>query len=132
MEDTTQKVSKEGRTLVPINIVPFNYAVSLIGGKWKMQILFWLWKNEIMRYSELKRALGAVTHKMLSSKLKELEADGLIVRHEYPGVPPKVEYYLSALGKTLMPVLQAICRWGHEHLPEDMAPLRIKDKLSQA
>ena len=73
------------------------------GGKnallWKMQILFWLWKNNVMRYSELKRALGDVTHKMLSSKLKELEADGLIVRHEYPGVPPKVEYYLSELEK---------------------------------
>jgi len=100
--------------------VPFNYAVSLIGGKWKMQILFWLWKNEIMRYSELKRSLGGVTHKMLSSKLKELEDDDLIVRHEYPGVPPKVEYYLSDLGKTLMPVLQAICSWGHEHIPKDI------------
>lgn len=119
MEDTTQKVSKKSRSLIPIDIVPFNYAVSLIGGKWKMQILFWLWKNDVMRYSELKRTLGDVTHKMLSSKLKELEADGLIVRHEYPGVPPKVEYYLSELGKTLMPVLQAICNWGHEHIPED-------------
>lgn len=103
-----------------INIVPFNYAVSLIGGKWKMQILFWLWKNDVMRYGELKRKLGKVTHKMLSSKLKELEADGLIVRHEYSGVPPKVEYYLSALGKTLMPVLQSICNWGHEHIPENI------------
>lgn len=69
MEDTNQKESKE---LVPINIVPFNYAVSLIGGKWKMQILFWLWKNEVMRYSEIKRNLCGVTHKMLLAKLKEL------------------------------------------------------------
>jgi DNA-binding HxlR family transcriptional regulator len=120
MEDTIKKVCKENKELVPINIVPFNYAVSLIGGKWKMQILFWLWKNDVMRYSELKRSLGGVTHKMLSSKLKELEADGLIVRHEYPGVPPKVEYYLSELGHTLMPVLQAICNWGHEHMPKDI------------
>ena len=70
-----------------VQIEPFNYAVSLIGGKWKMQILFWLWKDEIMRYSEIKKALGNVTHKMLSNKLKELEADALIIRHEYPGVP---------------------------------------------
>ncbi len=124
MEDTTQKESASADGLVPINIVPFNYAVSLIGGKWKMQILFWLWKNDVMRYSELKRSLGGVTHKMLSAKLKELEADGLVVRHEYPGVPPKVEYYLSDLGKTLMPVLQAICNWGHEHIPEDIDPAR--------
>lgn len=99
-----------------VDIKPFNYAVSMIGGKWKMQILFWLWKDEIMRYGEIKRALDGVTHKMLSNKLKELEADGLIIRHEYPGVPPKVEYRLSEKGLSLMPVLQSICRWGHEHI----------------
>ncbi len=101
-----------------IDIRPFNYAVSIIGGKWKMQILFWLWKYEIMRYGEIKRALDGVTHKMLSTKLKELESDELIIRHEYPGVPPKVEYYLSEKGLSLMPVLQTICQWGHEHINE--------------
>ncbi len=108
------------RAYEEINIVPFNYAVSLIGGKWKMQILFWLWKNDVMRYGELKRKLDGVTHKMLSAKLKELEADGIIIRHEYPGVPPKVEYYLSDLGETLMPVMQSICDWGHHHIPENI------------
>lgn len=108
------------RNYEEINIVPFNYAVSLIGGKWKMQILFWLWKNDVMRYGELKRKLGNVTHKMLSVKLKELESDRLLVRHEYPEVPPKVEYYLSDLGQTLMPVLQSICDWGNNHIPEDI------------
>lgn len=99
-----------------VNIEPFNYAVSLIGGKWKMQILFWLWKEEVMRYSEIKKALESVTHKMLSTKLKELESDGLIIRKEYPGIPPKVEYYLSDKGLSLMPVLQCICQWGYEHM----------------
>lgn len=103
-----------------VDYKPFDYAISLIGGKWKMQILFWLWKYEIMRYSEIKRALGSVTHKMLSDKLKELEADGMIIRHEYPGVPPKVEYYLSKKGKSFMPVLQSICQWGHEHIHESV------------
>lgn len=101
-----------------VNIAPFNYAVSLIGGKWKMQILFWLWKYDTLRYSEIKRALGGVTHKMLSNKLKELESDGIIIRREYPGVPPKVEYFLSEMGLSLMPVLQSICQWGHEHMPD--------------
>lgn len=101
-----------------INIKPFAYAISLIDGKWKMQILFWLWKIEIMRYSELKRALENVTHKMLSNKLKELEDDGLIIRNEYPQVPPKVEYSLSEKGKSLMPILQIICEWGHEHIEQ--------------
>lgn len=104
-----------------VNIKPFNYAVSLIGGKWKMQILFWLWKYETMRYSEIKKALGSVTHKMLSTKLKELESDNLIIRHEYPGVPPKVEYYLSETGLSLMPVLQSICQWGYDHIPKNIS-----------
>ena len=56
-----------------VNAKPFMYAMSLIDGKWKMHILFWLWKNEVLRYGELKRALGDVTHKMLSKQLKELE-----------------------------------------------------------
>jgi DNA-binding HxlR family transcriptional regulator len=128
--DTTQKVSTGDRAYTPIDIVPFNWAVSLIGGKWKMQILFWLWKNDVLRYGELKRLLGGVTHKMLSSKLKELEADGLVIRHEYPGVPPKVEYRLSELGTTLMPVLQNICNWGHEHIPDDVREEQ-KEQLSK-
>ncbi|MDR0269341.1 helix-turn-helix domain-containing protein [Paenibacillus sp.] len=98
-----------------VNVVPFSYAISLIHGKWKMHILFWLWKKEILRYGELKRALGNITHKMLSSQLKELEADNLLVRTEYPQVPPKVEYALSPKGLTLMPVLEVLCTWGKEH-----------------
>ena len=80
--------------------------MSLIDGKWKMHILFWLWKKQVLRYSELKRALGTITHKMLSTQLKELEKDDLIIRNEYPQVPPKVEYSLSPRGLTLMPVLE--------------------------
>ena len=101
-----------------VNSKPFTYTMSLIGGKWKMQILFWLWKSEIMRYSELKRSLEGITHKMLSNQLKELENDRLIIRIEYPQVPPKVEYKLSERGKTLMPVLHSVCHWGIEHMEE--------------
>ncbi len=82
-----------------VNVRPFAYALSFVEGKWKMHILFWLWKRPVMRYSELKRALEGVSHKMLSSKLKELEADGLIVRHEYPQVPPKVELFALRAGQ---------------------------------
>ena len=101
-----------------MDIRPFAYALSLIEGKWKMHILFWLWKCDTMRYSQLKRALGGVTHKMLTAKLRELEQDNLIVRHEYPQVPPKVEYCLSEKGLSFMPVLQNICQWGHSHYEE--------------
>lgn len=102
-----------------VNSKPFEYALSLVGGKWKMHILFWLWKRDVMRYGELKKALPGITHKMLSNQLKELEADRLVVRHEYPQVPPKVEYYLSERGKTLMPVLQSLCLWGLENMDEE-------------
>ena len=99
-----------------VNVRPFAYAMSLIDGKWKMHILFWLWKKQVLRYSELKRALGTITHKMLSTQLKELEKDDLIIRNEYPQVPPKVEYSLSPRGLTFMPVLECLCKWGHEHI----------------
>ncbi|MGG7159769.1 winged helix-turn-helix transcriptional regulator [Clostridium baratii] len=66
-----------------VNIKPFAYAMSLIEGKWKMHILFWLWKKGILRYGKLKRSLGAITHKMLSTQLKELERDNLIIRKIY-------------------------------------------------
>ena len=101
-----------------VNSKPFEYALSLISGKWKMHILFWLWKREIMRYGELRKVLPRITHKMLSNQLKELEAASLIIRKEYPQVPPKVEYYLSERGKTFMPVLQAMCLWGLEHIDD--------------
>jgi DNA-binding HxlR family transcriptional regulator len=101
-----------------VNAKPFEYALSLIGGKWKMHILFWLWKRKIMRYGELKKVLPSITHKMLSNQLKELEIDNLLIRHEYPQVPPKVEYYLSERGQTLMPVLHELCLWGLEHMDE--------------
>lgn len=101
-----------------VNSKPFEYALSLIGGKWKLNILFWLWKREVMRYGELKKVLDGITHKMLSNQLKELEADNLIIRHEYPQIPPKVEYYLSERGQTLMPILQTLCLWGMENIDD--------------
>lgn len=76
-------------------------------------------EKEVLRYSELKRALGSVTHKMLSSQLKELETSGIIIRTEYPQVPPKVEYSLSAIGQSMMPILQSLCKWGTENIPDD-------------
>lgn len=102
-----------------VNDKPFSYTMSLISGKWKMHILFWLSKRDSFRYGELKKVLGKITHKMLSTQLKELENDDLIIRTQYNVIPPKVEYSLSEKGKSLMPVLSAICTWGHENMPEE-------------
>lgn len=101
-----------------VDVKPFAYAMSLIGGKWKMHILYWLSQKKVMRYGELKRSLGTITHKMLSTQLKELEADGLIIRKEYPQVPPKVEYYLSEKGLSIMPAMGYLCEWGHNHIDD--------------
>ena len=65
-----------------------------------------------MNYSELKRNLTPITHKMLSTQLKELEEDGIIIRKEYPQVPPKVEYSLSEKGISFIPIINAMCDWG--------------------
>ncbi|OLN30812.1 winged helix-turn-helix transcriptional regulator [Desulfosporosinus metallidurans] len=98
---------------------PFEYTLSIIGGKWKMIIMFWLSKRKIMRYGELKKSIKGITHKMLSSQLKELESEGIIIRKEYHQIPPKVEYSLSEKGETLMPILEAMCNWGHAYFEDN-------------
>ena len=97
----------------------FGYTLSLISGKYKMIVMYWL--NEykaVMRFNELKRCIGSISFKTLSNTLKELEQDGLIVRQAYPQIPPKVEYTLSARGKSLMPILDMMCKWGTLHRQE--------------
>lgn len=90
----------------------FHYTLSLIAGKHKPVILYCLMEFEVVRFNELKRYLKHVSDKTLSVNLKELEADELIVRREYPQIPPKVEYSLSQRGKSLMAVLDQLCLWG--------------------
>lgn len=93
----------------------FSYTMSLINGKYKMVILYCLMEYEPVRFNEMKRYLGKITDKTLSRNLKELEADRLIIRKEYPQIPPKVEYRLSERGKSLMTVLDQLCIWGTEN-----------------
>ncbi len=93
----------------------FSYTLSLISGKHKMVILYCLMEFEVVRFNELKRYLKNVSDKTLSNNLKELERDRLIVRKEYPQIPPKVEYSLSDRGKSLMEVLDQLCIWGEKN-----------------
>ena len=96
----------------------FAYTLSLISGKHKMVILYCLMEFQVVRFNELKRYLKNISDKTLSTNLKELEADALIVRTEYPQIPPKVEYTLSDRGKSLMAVLDQLCVWGENNRPE--------------
>ena len=93
----------------------FSYTLSLISGKHKMVILYCLMEFKVVRFNELKRYLKTISDKTLSTNLKELEADHLIVRTEYPQIPPKVEYSLSDRGKSLMAVLDQLCVWGESN-----------------
>ncbi len=96
----------------------FRYTMSLINGKHKMVILYCLMEFETVRFNEMKRYLKNITDKTLSSNLKELEQDDLIIRKEYPQIPPKVEYYLSERGKSLMEILDQLCVWGEKNKRE--------------
>lgn len=98
-----------------ITDTPFGYTLSMIGGKWRLVIMYWLIEYEVIRFNELQRLIGKITYKTLSSQLKEMEQDGLIIRTEYPQIPPKVEYQLSEKGRSLYPIMEAMCHWGEEH-----------------
>ncbi len=93
----------------------FSYTLSLINGKYKMVILYTLMEFGVVRFNEMKRYIGEVSYKTLSSMLKELEADRLVHREEYPQIPPKVEYSLTERGKSLIPILDAMCEWGDKN-----------------
>ena len=90
----------------------FSYTLSLINGKYKMTILYTLMEFGVVRFNEMKKYIGGISYKTLSSTLKELEADQLVHREEYPQIPPKVEYSLTERGKSLIPILDSMCEWG--------------------
>lgn len=89
--------------------------LDVIGGKWKPLIMFLLAKNRVLRFSELQKGIEAITQKMLTQQLRELESDGLVNRKVYPQVPPKVEYSLTSYGQTLMPIFESMEEWGKKH-----------------
>ena len=93
---------------------PVNTTLSVIGGKWKVLILYHL-VEQTQRFNELRRLLPEITQRMLTLQLRELEEDGLIHREVYPVVPPKVEYSLTDFGRTLLPVIGAMHQWGVEY-----------------
>lgn len=90
----------------------FGYTLSIVGGKYKIIILYWLFEKNVLRFNELKRCIGNISFKSLSNALKDLEKDNIIIRKEFPQIPPKVEYSLSKKGKTLMPIIDSMCTWG--------------------
>ena len=90
--------------------------LDVIGGKWKPLIIYEL-NDETLRFSQLlDRLQPRISQRMLTKQLRQLEEDGLISRKAYTQVPPKVEYSLTEMGKSLMPILHQLCVWGSEHM----------------
>lgn len=101
---------------------PVEATLELIGGKYKVLIL-WHLSESTLRFSELKKEITAATPKMLTQQLRELESQSLIRREVFPVIPPRVEYSLTDLGKSLMPVLMAMRDWGADYLrTKDVEP----------
>ncbi|WBW97279.1 winged helix-turn-helix transcriptional regulator [Oceanirhabdus sp. W0125-5] len=90
--------------------------LSVIGGKWKLVILWHLGFEGPHRFNEINRLFNKISHRVLTKQLRELELDGIINRTVYPSKPPKVEYSITEMGKTLLPIVQAMYEWGKEHM----------------
>lgn len=94
---------------------PVTATMKLIGGKWKILVLH-LIRNDINRFGKMSMMLKTISKQMLTTQLRELEEDGLIERKIYAEIPPRVEYFLSEEGKSLVPIIHAMKIWGDEHI----------------
>ncbi len=100
-------------------VCPILQTIAMISDKWKVLILYHL-RDGKKRFSEIRRSLQGVTQRVLTHQLRALEEDGLVSRHVYPEVPPRVEYALTELGTTLIPLLDKFEEWAREHADELM------------
>ena len=103
-------------------------ALKMLEGRWKLLILFRLFSGKILRFSELERAIPAISQKMLAQQLRQMERDGIVRRIVYPEIPPKVEYSLTPWGQSLCPALDALLKWAG--LRETMAEAAGSSKAS--
>ena len=111
-------MKRESKPQPPCPSCPAEYTLGVIGGRWKVPILYYLFTGT-KRFSELRRLLPGITQKMLAQQLRELESHGLLSRKVYPQVPPKVEYTLTERGQSLKPIVSAMCKWADNSQPTD-------------
>ena len=110
------QIQEEYSSEIPKQTPALCRTLSVIAGKYKSEVLYFLMVYKpVLRFNELRRCIPNASVKVLTSALKELEEDGLLIRTEYPQIPPKVEYSLSELGKSALPVIQALINWGELH-----------------
>lgn len=104
----------EQKTAKTLPACPVETTLSLIGDKWKVLILRDLMPGT-KRFGEMKKSIGSVSQKVLTAQLRDMESNGLVTRTVYPEVPPRVEYSLTALGRSLKPILDAMWNWGENY-----------------
>ncbi len=104
----------EQKTAKTLPACPVETTLSLIGDKWKVLILRDLMPGT-KRFGEMKKSIGSVSQKVLTAQLRDMESNGLVTRTVYPEVPPRVEYSLTALGRSLKPILDAMWNWGESY-----------------
>ncbi|QAT51020.1 transcriptional regulator [Caproiciproducens sp. NJN-50] len=114
-EEQNQYLQESPLAPGPESDAPLQRAVSLIGGKWKLRILWALRDGESARYGEIRQRVSGITDMMLSQSLRELTASGLVERRQYQEIPPRVEYALTGEGTGLLPVLESIYAWAVNH-----------------
>jgi len=112
-----------------LSACPVTHVLNLIGGRWKALIV-WNLIEGTMRFSELRNQIEMISEKMLIQQLRELEQDGIVKREVFPVVPPKVEYSLTNLGKSLQPIMEQIVSWGLNNMEAPVVKERISNKLT--
>lgn len=95
----------------------------ILGGKWKLEIIYYIAFQDVHRFGALRRHIGDITESSLTKQLRELEADGFISRHDFHEIPPRVEYTLTPLGESFIPVFEHMKRWGDENLRDQAGNL---------
>jgi DNA-binding HxlR family transcriptional regulator len=103
---------------------PAEITMLLIAGRWKPMVIYWLLKGT-RRFNQLQRDLGGITHRTLSKTLKEMEEDGLVQRHDYREIPPRVDYSLTPKGVSLAPVLVAMQDWAEANAGPEISVHRL-------
>ncbi|ALF21534.1 helix-turn-helix transcriptional regulator [Fusobacterium animalis] len=99
---------------------PVEYGLDIFGGKWKARIICVLSAKKFMRYNEIKKELNNITDAVLAAMLKELVENDIVSRIQYNEIPPRVEYSLTETGKSVLPILESICKWSRENSKEDL------------
>lgn len=105
---------------------PVDVALEVLGGKWTIQVLWYL-SQGVQRFGQLRKSIPGIAQKVLTRELRALEVHGIVRRRAYPEAPPRVEYSITAYGRTLDPLLDAMCEWGMKHARRRALTVRIAD-----